>query len=108
MALAPLMVMTRHQDKPGTMGRIGLILGEAAVNISSMTLARTESRHDALMLLAVDDEVPDAARDGHQEPSERPRRLGHPHRRALILTPSAVERPRAGSPSITGGQTRDC
>jgi hypothetical protein len=37
-----------------------LILGEAAVNISSMTLARTESRHDALMLLAVDDEVPDA------------------------------------------------
>ena len=53
-----LMVMTRHQDKPGTMGRIGLILGEANVNISSMTLARQESRHDALMLLAVDDEVP--------------------------------------------------
>jgi D-3-phosphoglycerate dehydrogenase len=60
MAPTSLMVMTRHQDKPGTMGRIGLILGEAAVNISSMTLARAESRHDALMLLAVDDEVPDA------------------------------------------------
>jgi D-3-phosphoglycerate dehydrogenase / 2-oxoglutarate reductase len=60
MAPTRLMVMTRHQDKPGTMGRIGLILGEAEVNISSMTLARTESRHDALMLLAVDDEVPDA------------------------------------------------
>jgi D-3-phosphoglycerate dehydrogenase len=54
-----LMVMTRHQDKPGTMGRIGLTLGEANVNISSMTLARQESRHDALMLLAVDDDVPD-------------------------------------------------
>jgi D-3-phosphoglycerate dehydrogenase len=59
MAPAPLMVMTRHQDKPGTMGRIGLILGEANVNISSMTLARADARKDALMLLAVDDEVPD-------------------------------------------------
>ena len=59
MAPAPLMVVTRHQDKPGTMGRIGLILGEADVNISSMTLARPAPRQDALMLLAVDDEVSD-------------------------------------------------
>jgi D-3-phosphoglycerate dehydrogenase len=60
MAPAPFMVVTRHQDKPGTMGRIGLILGEADVNISSMTLARTTTRKDALMLLAVDDEPSDA------------------------------------------------
>jgi D-3-phosphoglycerate dehydrogenase len=57
-AAAPLMVVTRHLDKPGAMGRIGLMLGEADVNISSVTLARTASRQDALMLLAVDDEVP--------------------------------------------------
>jgi D-3-phosphoglycerate dehydrogenase len=63
MAPAPLMVVTRHEDKPGTMGRIGLILGEAGVNISSMTLARTAPRKEALMLLAVDDEVPDAVVD---------------------------------------------
>jgi hypothetical protein len=36
------------------------MLGEADVNISSMHLARTAGRQDALMLLAVDDEVPDA------------------------------------------------
>jgi len=60
MAPTALMVMTRHQDKPGTMGRIGLILGEADVNISSMTLARSSASKDALMLLAVDEEVPDA------------------------------------------------
>src|ERR1035437_5901993 len=60
MAPAPFMVMTRHRDKPGTMGRIGLILGEADVNISSMTLARSAPRHDALMLLAVENEVSDA------------------------------------------------
>ncbi|MGD0019861.1 MAG: phosphoglycerate dehydrogenase [Candidatus Limnocylindrales bacterium] len=60
MAPTPLMLVTRHQDKPGTMGRIGLMLGEADVNISAMHLARTAPRQDALMLLAVDDEVPDA------------------------------------------------
>ena len=60
MAPSPLMVVTRHQDKPGTMGRIGLILGEADINISSMTLARSAGRQDALMLLAVDEEVSDA------------------------------------------------
>ena len=60
MAPAPYMLLTRHQDKPGTMGRIGLMLGEADVNISSMTLARTAPQLDALMLLAVDDEVPDS------------------------------------------------
>jgi D-3-phosphoglycerate dehydrogenase len=59
MAPAPLMVVTHHQDKPGTMGRIGIMLGEADVNISSMTLARTAPRQDALMLLAVDDDVSD-------------------------------------------------
>jgi D-3-phosphoglycerate dehydrogenase len=60
MAPTPLMLVTRHQDKPGTMGRIGLMLGEADVNISAMHLARTAPRQDALMLLAVDDEVPEA------------------------------------------------
>ncbi len=59
MAPAPLMLVTRHKDKPGTMGRIGLMLGEADVNISSMHLARTTARQDALMLLALDDEVSD-------------------------------------------------
>jgi hypothetical protein len=59
MAPTPLMLVTRHQDKPGTMGRIGLMLGEADVNISAMHLARSEPRKDALMLLAVDDEIPD-------------------------------------------------
>ena len=60
MAPVPVMVMTRHQDKPGTMGRIGLMLGEADLNISAMSLARDAKRQDALMLLAVDNDVPDS------------------------------------------------
>ncbi|MGI8928762.1 MAG: phosphoglycerate dehydrogenase [Candidatus Limnocylindrales bacterium] len=53
------MLVTRHQDMPGTMGRIGLILGEADVNISAMHLGRNSPRGDALMILALDDAVPD-------------------------------------------------
>ena len=52
------MLVTRHHDRPGTMGRIGLMLGEADVNISAMHLARSAPRADALMILAVDEEVP--------------------------------------------------
>jgi D-3-phosphoglycerate dehydrogenase len=60
-APSSLMLITRHLDRPGTMGRIGLTLGEADVNISSMHLARTEPSRDALMLLALDNEIPDRA-----------------------------------------------
>ncbi len=60
MAPAEVMLITRHMDRPGTVGRIGIILGEADVNISAMHLARTRPREDALMVLALDDDVPDA------------------------------------------------
>jgi D-3-phosphoglycerate dehydrogenase len=65
MDLAPAdsMLITRHRDRPGTMGRIGLLLGEADVNISAMTLARSAPRADAFMVLALDDDVPAAVAD---------------------------------------------
>jgi D-3-phosphoglycerate dehydrogenase len=63
MAPGDVMLITRHQDKPGTMGRIGLILGDADVNISAMHLARTRPREDAFMILALDDDVPPAVAD---------------------------------------------
>jgi len=59
MAPADVMLITRHRDRPGTMGRIGLILGDADVNISAMHLARSAPRADALMVLALDDDVPE-------------------------------------------------
>jgi D-3-phosphoglycerate dehydrogenase / 2-oxoglutarate reductase len=59
MSPATWMLVTRHRDRPGTMGRIGQMLGEADVNISAMHLARRAPREDALMVLALDDPVPD-------------------------------------------------
>ncbi len=63
MAPAPWMLVTRHQDRPGMMGRIGLMLGEADINISAMHLGRSAPRSDAFMLLALDEAVPDDVAD---------------------------------------------
>ena len=57
MALTDVMLITRHHDQPGTIGRIGQLLGQADVNISAMHLARSAPREDALMVLALDDDV---------------------------------------------------
>ncbi|TFG69214.1 MAG: phosphoglycerate dehydrogenase [Thermomicrobiales bacterium] len=59
MAPADSMLITRHQDRPGTVGRVGVMLGQADINISAMHLARTRPREDAFMILALDDDVPD-------------------------------------------------
>ena len=63
MAPADNMLITRHMDRPGTVGRVGLMLGEADINISAMHLARTRPREDAFMILALDDDVPDDVSD---------------------------------------------
>jgi D-3-phosphoglycerate dehydrogenase len=60
MAPSPAMLVTRHQDRPGMIGRIGSLLGQADVNISAMHLARLAPREEALMVLGLDEEVPES------------------------------------------------
>jgi len=43
-----------HVDRPGLVGTIGNITGEADINISSMHLSRLQPRGKALMILALD------------------------------------------------------
>lgn len=52
-----VMLITHHRDRPGMIGRIGQTLGEADVNISAMHVGRSAPRADALMVLALDDDV---------------------------------------------------
>ncbi len=56
------LLLTKHQDKPGLVGRVGTLLGEHDVNISSMQVGRLHPRGDALMILTLDDAVPDEVR----------------------------------------------
>ncbi len=57
---AGIMIVTRHQDRPGVIGKVGTILGKLNINISAMTVGRDTVRGDAVMILTVDDEVPQA------------------------------------------------
>lgn len=47
-------IVTRHRDVPGMIGRVGTLLGDAGVNISTMQVARNVQGGTALMVLAVD------------------------------------------------------
>jgi D-3-phosphoglycerate dehydrogenase len=48
---------SRHEDRPGVVGRVGTILGEHDINIASMQVGRDGPRGKAMMILAVDDPV---------------------------------------------------
>jgi D-3-phosphoglycerate dehydrogenase len=55
--LAGLMLVTRHQDRPGIVGAVGTILANAGINISSLELSRLSERGEAMMFISVDDSV---------------------------------------------------
>lgn len=46
-----------HRDRPGLIGQVGTILGDADINISSMQLGRLEPRGSALFVLELDEPV---------------------------------------------------
>jgi D-3-phosphoglycerate dehydrogenase len=50
-------LVSRHQDRPGVVGRFGTILGECDINIASMRLGRAVPRGEAMMVLEVDEPV---------------------------------------------------
>jgi D-3-phosphoglycerate dehydrogenase / 2-oxoglutarate reductase len=53
------MLFTRHQDMPGIIGKIGSLLGGFNVNIASMQVGRKIVRGDAVMVLSLDDPLPE-------------------------------------------------
>jgi D-3-phosphoglycerate dehydrogenase / 2-oxoglutarate reductase len=52
-----ILLFFRYVDRPGVVGTIGSILGEAGVNIAAMQVARREAGGEALMTLTVDSAV---------------------------------------------------
>ena len=56
--LGPMLMVTNH-DKPGAIGALGTTLGEAGVNISSMTVGRAEDSNQNIILLNTDRLVDD-------------------------------------------------
>lgn len=48
-----------HLDRPGFIGAVGKITGDADINISSMHLGRLKQRGQALLVLTLDEPLPD-------------------------------------------------
>lgn len=53
------MLVINYQDRPGLIGKIGTILGEANVNIGNMSLGRQEKAGQAMVVFSVDSPVND-------------------------------------------------
>jgi D-3-phosphoglycerate dehydrogenase / 2-oxoglutarate reductase len=58
LALAEHMAFFRYADRPGVVGTVGRILGEADINIAGMQVGRATAGGDALVALTVDDNIP--------------------------------------------------
>jgi D-3-phosphoglycerate dehydrogenase len=56
--LGPALVITRHRDRPGVVGHVGTLLGDAGVNIAALELGRDRPGGDAVMALVLDGPVP--------------------------------------------------
>lgn len=57
------MCFLRYRDRPGIIGRVGTVLGDANVNIAGMDVSRETIGGEALMGLTVDSEIPQQVLD---------------------------------------------
>jgi len=55
--LSAHMLYVNNDDRPGLIGGLGTVLGEAGVNIGTFHLGRTAPGGDAIALVEVDEEV---------------------------------------------------
>jgi len=56
----PHMLYVTNMDKPGFIGALGMLLGNAKVNIATFHLGRQAQGADAICLVQIDEQVPDA------------------------------------------------
>jgi D-3-phosphoglycerate dehydrogenase len=57
--LGDRMLFINNEDKPGFIGSLGRLLGDAAINIANFNLGRSSAGANAIALIEVDQEVPD-------------------------------------------------
>ena len=65
-----------YEDRPGMVGTVGRILGDAAVNIAGMQVSRDSKGGSALVALSVDSRHPRGHAAGDAGRDRRPRRTG--------------------------------
>ena len=53
------LLVVRNEDRPGMIGTVGSVLGEASLNIDDMAVGANEQGAKAIMVIATDRTVPD-------------------------------------------------
>ncbi len=61
--LSPHMLFITNKDRPGFIGRLGTVLGDAGINIATFNLGRNRAGGDAIALIEVDDAPSEAVLD---------------------------------------------
>ncbi len=54
------MLLARYKDTPGTIGKVGNVLGDHNINIATMSVGRDEPKGTAVMVLNVDSPIPES------------------------------------------------
>ena len=54
-----IICIIRHIDRPGMIGKVGLLLGDYGINIAGMQVGRKEPGGDSIMVLNVDHVIPE-------------------------------------------------
>jgi D-3-phosphoglycerate dehydrogenase / 2-oxoglutarate reductase len=57
--VAPRMLFIRNADKPGFIGKFGMLMGDAGLNIATLNLGRDRPGGDAICMVAIDEPVSD-------------------------------------------------
>ncbi len=52
-------ILMAYPDRPGVMGTVGTLLGQAGINIEAAQISQTLAGRDAIMMLRVDQQVPE-------------------------------------------------
>jgi len=63
----PVMLFINNQDKPGFIGALGTMLGEANINIATFHLGRQSGGRDAIAIVGVDQVVPEGLQQALRE-----------------------------------------
>ena len=53
------MLVFSNEDRPGTIGTIGTLLGKHEINIAGMQLGRTKKNDKAVAILSLDELIPE-------------------------------------------------
>jgi D-3-phosphoglycerate dehydrogenase len=54
----PSMIYVTNEDKPGFIGRLGMLLGDAGINIATFHVGREEAGANAIALIEIDGAIP--------------------------------------------------